>query len=100
MRAAVVELAGHADEAERLLNTLQDRWPEWPAVWAAHGIALAAHGHFDAARRTLETAVALGARSPEVRSCLAESARRDSSSAGEDLNYLRRLFAERPPRDW
>ena len=101
IRAICLELTEQGADAERLLSTLQNRWPEWPAVWAAHGIALAAHGHIDDARRTLETAAALGAHSPQVRSCLAETALRSvPPSGGEHPNYLRQLLQERPPRDW
>ncbi|MEI9977138.1 MAG: tetratricopeptide repeat protein [Ignavibacteriota bacterium] len=105
LRATVLELSAQSDEAERLLTTLQNRWPEWPAAWAAHGIAQFAHGRYDDARRTLETATALGAHSAEVRACLAEStlrgtARRDATAATGDPRYLQRLLQEKPPRDW
>jgi len=46
--------------AEHLLDRIQRRWPEGGAVWVARGIILAAHGHFEEARRALETAVWLG----------------------------------------
>jgi Flp pilus assembly protein TadD len=96
MRATVLEITGQSAEAEQLLGTLQNRWPEWSAVWVAHGIALAAHGRFDDGRRTLETAAALGAHSPEMRACLANTAQR---SVDEAPNLLRRLL-QRNPRDW
>ena len=47
--------------AEHLLDKIQRRWPEGGAVWVARGIILAAHRHFEEARRALDTAVSLGA---------------------------------------
>jgi tetratricopeptide (TPR) repeat protein len=97
MRASVLEITGQAEEAERQLSALQNRWPEWAAVWVAHGMALTAHGQFDEGRRTLETAAALGAHSPELHACLANSAQR---SAAEAQNSLRRLLQQKSTRDW
>jgi tetratricopeptide (TPR) repeat protein len=73
IRATVMELAGKSDDAQRLLNDIQRRWPEVSAVWVTRGMIQATHHHFDEARRALETAVALGARSPEVWCALADS---------------------------
>ena len=89
LRATVLELSGQTDDAERLFGTLQSRWPEWPAVWAAHGMALAAHGRADEARRTFDTAIELGAHSPEMQTL---------TIPPDD--YLSRLLREKPPRDW
>jgi tetratricopeptide (TPR) repeat protein len=76
IRAAVLELSGKTDEAQRLLADAQHRWPEVAAVWVAQGIILAAHEHADEARKALETAVSLGAHSPEMFYALAESSLR------------------------
>ncbi len=96
LRAAVLEITGQSADAEELLGRLQNRWPEWSAVWVAHGIALAAQGRFDEGRRTLETAAALGARGPEMRACLANSALRSVDEAPKLLRHL----LQRNPRDW
>ena len=76
MQAAVLELAGKTGDAEKLLTDAQHRWPEVPSVWAAQGVISLAHLHNDLARKDLETAVALGAHSPEVYYALAESSLR------------------------
>ncbi|HEY1495871.1 MAG TPA: tetratricopeptide repeat protein, partial [Candidatus Solibacter sp.] len=96
LHAIVLEITGQSADADALLGTLQNRWPEWSAVWVAHGIALTAQGRFDDGRRTLETAAALGARSPEMRACLANSALRSVDEAPKLLRHL----LERNPRDW
>ncbi len=72
MKAATLELARQTGDAEHLLNQIQNRWPEWHVGWVAHGIILAAHRRFEEARQALETAVALGARSPEAYYYLAD----------------------------
>jgi predicted Zn-dependent protease len=73
LRATLLESAGQTGDAEHLLDKIQRRWPERGAVWVARGIILAAHRHFEEARRALETAVSLGARSPEAWFYLADA---------------------------
>ena len=89
MKAVLLELAGQSAAAASLMDELQNRRPEWFAVWVARGVMLAAHNQASESRRALETAVALGARSPEVRDLLAGKA--------ADLGGL---FVARPPREW
>jgi tetratricopeptide (TPR) repeat protein len=89
IRAAMLELTGKTEEALQLLETVQHRWPELASAWVARGIIQAAHEHPAQARRALETAVSLGARSAEVR-----------SAAAADAPDPRRLFQSRPPREW
>ena len=76
LKATTLEFASRPDDAGSLLSEVQNRWPEWPSVWLAHGIVLAAHQHYEEARQALETAVALGARSPETYYFLADCALR------------------------
>jgi tetratricopeptide (TPR) repeat protein len=78
MRATTLELAGRTEDAGKLLGEMQNRWPEWHAIWVAHGVVLASHQHFEDARQALETAVALGARSSEAYYYLAESSLRST----------------------
>jgi protein SCO1 len=73
LKATTLERAGRTPDAERLLDEIQNRWPEWHAVWVAQGVILATHRHFQEARHALDTAVALGARSPEAYYYLADS---------------------------
>ncbi len=73
MRAALLDLAGQTDEALKVLDAVQRRWPENPSVWVARGMIYAAHGRYAEAAPALETAVSLGARSPETLAHLADS---------------------------
>ena len=66
VKAALLELNGQTADARNLLDDVQHRWPEGSAVWVARGVVFAAHSNFAEARKALETAVALGARSPEA----------------------------------
>jgi len=90
MKAVMLELAGQSAESGRLLGEVQERRPEWFAGWVARGMMLAGQKLTAEARQALETAVALGARSPEVRDVL----------AGKLLVDLRGLFLARAPREW
>ncbi|HLK63606.1 MAG TPA: tetratricopeptide repeat protein [Bryobacteraceae bacterium] len=81
MRAVSLELAGRTADAEKLLSDIQSRWPEWHAVWVARGLVQVAHGHAEEGRKSLETAVTLGA----------------GNLAGQDL---RGLFLRKSFRDW
>jgi tetratricopeptide (TPR) repeat protein len=90
MKAVLLELAGQSEEAGNLLNDVQNRRPEWFAVWVARGMMAAAHNRPGEARQAAETAVALGARSPEVRDL----------AAGKRVADLSGLFLRRPPGEW
>jgi predicted Zn-dependent protease len=107
MKATTIEFARRTGDAGGLIEQLQRRWPEWPAVWAAQGIILAAHQHYRQALHSLEAAVALGARSPETYFFLAKANdavghRQEAQTARErvqlpetsagDSYYLTRLF--------
>ena len=78
MKATTLELAGRTGDAEKLLGEMQNRWPEWHAIWVARGVVLETHRHFEDARLALETAVALGARSSEAYYYLADSSLRST----------------------
>ena len=77
-KAVALELSGQSAAAGDLLKEIQSRWPEWPAGWVARGIVLGTHGSFEEARQALETAVSLGARSPETYYYLAGSSLRST----------------------
>ena len=87
LRATTLEFAGQSDDAGHLLIEIQNRWPEWSAVWLAHGMILHTHQRYEEARHALETAVELGARSPETYFYLADCelhsgpARKDAAEA-------------------
>lgn len=86
MKAATEELAGKTDDAEQSLKRIQNRWPEWSTAWVALGVILDVHRYFEDGEKALETAVALGARGPEVYFYLADCSLRSGSSgkAGKD----------------
>ena len=93
LKAAVQESSGRTDEAQKLLADARRRWPEAPAVWVADGLILAIRGNPEQARRALETAVSMGAHSPEVMACLASV--KDGKATDQTA-----LFFTRPPQDW
>jgi tetratricopeptide (TPR) repeat protein len=72
LKAITLEFVQRAGDADHLLSEIQTRWPEWSNVWLAHGIILATHQHNEEARKVLQTAVALGAGSPETYFFLAD----------------------------
>lgn len=92
IRAAVLELSGKTDDALHELADAQHRWPETAAVWVAQGIILAAHQHPEEGRKALDTAVALGAHSEEVRGALLDSHEESVDPA--------KLFLAKSPTDW
>jgi len=87
LRATTLEFARQSDDAGQLLMDIRNRWPEWSAVWLAHGMILHTHQRYEEARHALETAVELGARSPETYFYLADCelhsgpARKDAAEA-------------------
>jgi len=93
IRATLLESAGQTEEALQLLAAVRRRWPELAAAWVAAGMIQAAHQRNEEARKALETAVSLGASSPEVRSQL-------TATPKADVPDPRRLFQLRPPREW
>ena len=87
LKATTLEFARQSDEAEHLLSDIQNRWPEWSAVWLAHGIILHTHQRYEEARQALETAVVMGSRRPDTYFYLADCelhsapARKDAAEA-------------------
>jgi tetratricopeptide (TPR) repeat protein len=98
-KATTLEFAQRTGDAEQLLTEVQNRWPEWSNVWVAHGIILATHRHYDEARRALETAVALGANSPETYYFLADCTR---NGGGKDAaeSLIRQALKLSPGDPW
>lgn len=75
---------------------IQNRWPEWYPGWAAQGIILAEHQHFAEARKVIETAVALGAREPEVYYYLAWCQKQEGIPAQSAIDRAAALSGETP----
>ena len=99
MKATTLEFARQTDDAEQLLNEIQKRWPEWSAVWVAHGIVLDTHRHYEEAREALETAVTLGARSPETYFYLADSTLRSGAERKDAAETAIRQALKLSPSD-
>jgi len=59
-------LAQHNIDAKKLLARIQARWPEWDRPYLLNGILLEMQLKPTEARRALETAIALGANTPEA----------------------------------
>ena len=59
-------LAQHDIDAKKLLVKIQTRWPEWDRPYLLNGILLQVQLKPAEARQSLETAIALGANTPEV----------------------------------
>ena len=65
-QAVTLELLHRGIDARKLLTTIQARWPEWDRPYLLNGILLEIQLKSAEARQTLETAIALGANTPEV----------------------------------
>jgi len=59
-------LLSRVDDARKLLAKIQARWPEWDRPYLLNGILLEMQLKSAEARKALETAIALGANTPEV----------------------------------
>jgi len=101
LRATLLEFADHTDDALQLVETVQRRWPELSAAWVARGLIEAAHGRHKEAREALQTAVSLGARSPEVLAHLANSILLAAGAgAGDAASVIQRAVRLAPGDPW
>jgi hypothetical protein len=76
---------------------VENRWPDWYAVWLAHGTVLAAGGRFEEAARVLETASLLGGADDCVAHALAGGialGRKDNPGAVDQLRQAERACPE------
>lgn len=65
-QAVTFELLRREDDAQNVLNRIQARWPKWDRAYQLKGILLEIQLRSAEARKALETAIALGAKTPEV----------------------------------
>jgi tetratricopeptide (TPR) repeat protein len=101
IHAVLLELSGQTEEAMRELDTVQRRWPEYPASWVARGMIDAAHEHCLEASHSLSTAVSLGARSPEVLGHLADCILRSAPAPTEEAeSAIQRALRLAPGDPW
>ncbi len=91
LKAVVLDLSGKPADAQTLLSDARHRWPEAASVWVADGMILATQQNPGEAHKALETAVSLGAHSPETLRALA--------ATGKTVDPAT-LFLTRPPVDW
>ena len=101
IHAILLELSGQTEEAMRELDTVQRRWPEFPASWVARGMIDAAHEHCLEASQSLSTAVSLGAHSPEVLGHLADCILRSAPARTEEAeSAIQRALRFTPNDPW
>ena len=67
LQAGAAALAGKSEEAGKALEKIRARWPEWPLVWAVQGAVLYREARYGEARKSLDTAAALGESGPGIR---------------------------------
>jgi tetratricopeptide (TPR) repeat protein len=65
-QAVTLELLLRGIDAQKLLARMQARWPEWNRPYLLSGILLEIQLKSAEARQTIETAIALGANTPEA----------------------------------
>lgn len=65
-QAITLELLNRRDDERKLLARIEARWPEWDRAWLLKGILLESEFQSAEARQALETAIALGANTPEA----------------------------------
>jgi predicted Zn-dependent protease len=101
LKATTLEFARRGEEAAHVLDEVRNRWPEWSIAWTAQGIILASHEHYAEARQALETAITLGASSPEAYYFLADCTLR-SGAAGKDTaeTLIQKALKDWPADPW
>jgi tetratricopeptide (TPR) repeat protein len=72
-RAVTLNLLGRLQESEKMLSKIQERWPEWDRPYLVKGILLETRFESLQARQALDTAIALGADTPEAYYYLAQA---------------------------
>jgi tetratricopeptide (TPR) repeat protein len=65
-QVVTMELLRRETDAQSLLSKIQTRWPKWDRAYQLKGILLEIQLKSVEARKALETAIALGANTPEV----------------------------------
>jgi len=93
-------LAHHDIDAQKLLAKIQAHWPEWDRPYLLNGILLELQLQPAAARQALETAIALGANTPEVyyyqALAITQAAPEDTEAAANAIERALALNAKDP----
>jgi tetratricopeptide (TPR) repeat protein len=74
-KAIVLELRRKTDEADSVLTKIQLHWPEWGRSYLIRGIMQATHRNSEEALKSLQTAIALGEKTPSAYYYLADVTR-------------------------
>jgi len=99
-RAVALELLRRNIDSAKLLARIQTRWPEWDRPYLLGGILLEIQLKSAEARQTLETAIALGANTPEAyyyqALAITHAAPSDLDSAQDAVNHAMALTSKDP----
>lgn len=99
-QAVTLELLQRRTDTQKLLTKLQARWPEWDRPYLLNGILLEIQLKSAEARQMLETAIALGANTPEVyyyqALAITHASPNDTESAQNAIAHALKLTAKDP----
>jgi tetratricopeptide (TPR) repeat protein len=99
-QAVTLDLLRRADDCDALLSKIQARWPEWDRPYLLKGILLQIQLEPAQARRALDTAIALGANTPEAyyyqALSIMDSAPEDLGSAQTAITHALALSSNDP----
>ena len=99
-QAVTLELLRRNIDSAKLLAKIQTRWPEWDRPYLLGGILLEIQLKSAEARQTLETAIALGANTPEAyyyqALAITHAAPSDLDSAQDAVNHAMALTSKDP----
>jgi tetratricopeptide (TPR) repeat protein len=99
-QVVTLDLLRRNPESEKLLGQIQARWPEWERPYLLKGILLEIQLKSAEARQALETAIALGANTPEAyyyeALAITHSAPEDLDAAQHAISQAMALTAKDP----
>jgi tetratricopeptide (TPR) repeat protein len=99
-KAVTLDLLRRTDDCDALLAKIQARWPEWNRPYLLKGMLLQTRLEAAQARRALDTAIALGANTPEAyyyqALSIMDSAPEDLGSAQTAITHALALSSQDP----
>jgi tetratricopeptide (TPR) repeat protein len=99
-KAVALDLLRRTDDCDALLSRIQARWPEWNRPYLLKGMLLQTRLEPAQARRALDTAIALGANTPEAyyyqALSIMDSAPEDLGSAQTAITHALALASQDP----
>lgn len=99
VQAVTHRILSQLTEADRLLEEIQSRWPEWDLAYLVHGIVLETLHQSGKARVQLQTAIALGCDDPAAYYYLALATVHAAPQETEAVRHLVSGLLESQPRD-